>query len=76
MGFLSGLLLNWKRAFAWVLLQIPELTSYPGLAGSIKVVLQDVHNKAAWIDFIVQLILAIGVGHGVIKNLKAQKSRF
>lgn len=63
-----GLLNNWKMVLAWVLTQLPDITSYPGLLSAIQELIAH-SNRQTIINFLVQALMAIGVAHRVKKNI-------
>jgi len=65
------LLSGWKTIAAWLLLQIPELTQYPGLAGAIQDALQG-GNRQVYFNLAIQVLLAIGVIHRAKKNVAGE----
>ena len=63
-----GLLNNWKMVLAWVLTQLPDITSYPGLLSAIQELIAH-SNRQTIINFLVQALMAVGVAHRVKKNI-------
>lgn len=60
---------GWKTALAWVLLQIPFLVENPLLMTAILDVAAEPTNPAKIGALVLQLLMLIGVGHHVAKNL-------
>lgn len=69
-----SLLNGWKTILGYLLLQIPEITSYPGIGDAIKEVISN-PTRQNIINFVVQLLLAIGVIHKVEKEVKKFTSK-
>lgn len=59
---------NWKMVAAWALMQIPQLTDFPGLMTAIQEALAH-GNRQTFINLFVQLLMAVGAAHRVKKNL-------
>lgn len=57
---------NGKLLTGYLLYQIPEITSFPGLGTSIRTALVD-HTPAAYVDLGIQLIMALGATAKSIK---------
>lgn len=64
MKFLNG----WKSIISWGLIQVPGLSTIPGLAGSIEAVIQN-PTKEAIVNAILQALLAAALGHRAVKNV-------
>lgn len=71
MGNLLGLLNGWKTIIAYLLMQIPDLGNFPGLATAIQNALAG-GNRQVYIELAIQILLAVGVSHKAIKNLKGK----
>lgn len=72
MGALLGLLNGWKTVIAYLLLQIPNLSDYPGLLSAIQAALAG-GNRQVYIELAIQILLAVGVSHRAIKNIKKEE---
>lgn len=72
---LFKLLNNWKTALAYVAMNIPGLGDMPMLKGAVEALINAIISHTVTpqlvIDFVLQLLLATGVLHRVMKNLKA-----
>lgn len=66
-GFLNG----WKTVIAYILMQIPDLGNFPGLMTAIQNALAG-GNRQVYIELAVQILLAVGVSHRAIKNIKGE----
>lgn len=63
---------NWKTALAYLLINIPGLTGYPMLLAAIKALIEAQTGQNI-INFVIQLLMATGVAHRVLKNLNVAK---
>lgn len=72
MGALLGLLSGWKTVIAYLLMQIPNLGNFPGLMTAIQNALAG-GNRQVYIELAIQILLAVGVSHRVVKNLQKEK---
>jgi len=72
MAGLLGLLNGWKTIIAYLLLQVPNLTDFPGLVSAIQAALAG-GNRQVYIDLAVQILLAVGVSHKAVKNIKKEE---
>jgi len=74
---LLKLLNNWKTALAYVAMSIPGLGDMPMLKGAVEALLNAIIAGAVTpqlvIDFVLQLLLATGVLHRVMKNINGAK---
>lgn len=67
-GKLLNKLSGWKTVIGYVLLLIPGLSDHPMLLGAIEKVLRE-PSAQNLIELAIQLLLAAGVSHRVVKNL-------
>lgn len=72
MGSFLGLLSGWKTVIAYVLMQIPELGNFPGLVTAIQNAIAG-GNRQVYLELAIQILMAVGVSHRVIKNLKKEE---
>lgn len=61
---------GWKSIIAYVLMNLPFVTDNPMLGSAIKDFFKDPSNPNAWANLFVQALLAIGLFHKAIKELK------
>lgn len=69
MSGILNLINGWKTIAAWILLQIPQLTDYPGLLSAIQEAIAH-GNRQTFTNLLVQALMVIGVAHRAVKNLK------
>lgn len=60
---------GWKTIIGYALLQIPQLSDYPGLVGAIQDAVSNPSRQSV-INVALQALLAVGVAHKLIKNIK------
>jgi len=60
---------GWKTVLGYILLSIPGIGAAPMLKTAIEGLLANPGNKQAIIDLTLQVILALGVGDRIRKNL-------
>lgn len=72
MGSLLGLLNGWKTVIAYLLMQIPDLGNFPGLTTAIQNALAG-GSRQVYIELAIQILLAVGVSHRVVKNIKGDE---
>lgn len=72
MGKLFEFLSGWKTVIAYILMQIPDLGNFPGLMTAIQNALAG-GNRQVYIELAIQILLAVGVSHRVVKNIKKEK---
>ena len=60
---------GWKTIIGVILAQIPWLTDHPLLIEAIKKFLADMDNPTAIGNLVIQILIAIGVLHRIVKNL-------
>lgn len=72
MGKLFEFLNGWKTILAYILMQIPDLGNFPGLMTAIQNALAG-GNRQVYIELAIQILLAVGVSHRVVKNINKEK---
>jgi hypothetical protein len=61
---------GWKTIIGYVLLNLPFVTGNPMLKGAMQEVLNNPSSEVAWANLMAQAVLAVGIIHRVLKNLR------
>ena len=72
---LSELKFNGKSLVAWLMNEVPGLTSYPGLIDALNAVASDPTNRSYIINLAFQLLWAGASGHRFAKIIAAVLKR-